>query len=248
MKLPQQARASVGVCVILLAWHLSTSKNNVLTPPLNDVLWSFLELLRSRILLKDAFASLFRVLAGVAISSLLAAVLGLVAVYWRSFPDYLSGGIELFRPIPPIAWTPLAIVAFGVGTQPAIAIVALGAFFPIWLGIQQGLMEVKRSHILAAESFGCGKLLQLTDVIVPSALPYAFHGLRLGVGLGWFCVVAAEMMGASSGLGYGIQLFSLNIEMEKLYSYLLVIGMLGYVSNFLLQRIDLRLSHWRDDG
>lgn len=240
-------RSFVGLGVIVSAWFFLVPENFVLLPPLSEVAHTFNELLSQGPLVKDTIASLARVLAGVAIATVIALILGAITAYWRPFADFLSGGVELIRPVPPIAWTPLAIIAFGVGASPAIAIVALGAFFPIWLGIRQGLTEVRQSHLLAARSLGARWRVLMSDIIVPSVLPYAFHGLRLGMGLGWFCVVAAEMMGASSGLGYGIQLFSLNIEMPKLYSYLVVIGLMGYLSNSLLQIVDQRLSHWRGD-
>ncbi len=229
-------------------WFFLVPENFVLLPPLNEVVAAFAELWAQGLLLNDTIASLSRVLAGVAISTFISIVLGLITASWRGFADFFSGGIELIRPVPPIAWTPLAIIAFGVGARPAIAIVALGAFFPIWLGIKQGLGEVQRDHILAARSLGARWRALMVDVVVPSVLPYAFHGLRLGVGLGWFCVVAAEMMGASSGLGYGIQLFSLNIEMPKLYCYLVTVGVMGYTSNALLQIFDAKLSFWRSDA
>lgn len=230
---------------MLAVWYSIVPEGYVLIPTLAEVAHTFTDLLRAGILLKDAWSSLTRVLVGVGISTVIAIALGLISVYWKPFPDFLAGCVELVRPVPPIAWTPLAIIAFGIGTGPAVAIVALGSFFPVWMGIQQGLKEVNPLHVLAAGSLGCSRWTLLADVIVPSILPYAFHGLRLGVGLGWFCVVAAEMMGASSGLGYGIQLFSLNIEMPKMYSYLLTIGALGYLSNALLQNVDSRLNRWR---
>ena len=239
-------RGLIGLLVVLGSWHAMVPDGIALIPTLTEVVTTFLQFTISGTLPSDTISSVIRVMTGVLISTVFATALGLISVYWKSFPDYLAGCVELVRPIPPIAWTPLAIIAFGIGTRPAVAIVALGAFFPVWLGIQQGLKEVNPSHVRAAGSLGCGQWMLLTDVIVPSILPYAFHGLRLAVGLGWFCVVAAEMMGASSGLGYGIQLFSLNLEMSKMYCYLLTIGALGYLSNALLQNIDSRLNRWRD--
>ena len=115
-------------------------------------------------------------------------------------------------------------------------------FCPTWFGVLQGLKEVREQHLRAAYSLGCSRILLVTDVIVPSVLPYFVHGLRLGVGLGWFCVVAAEMMGASTGLGYGVQLSSLNLEMERLYVYLFVIGLIGLASNWLLLALDRQVT------
>ena len=239
-------RSLIGLLVLLAVWVLFESSAGVLLPPLGDVISNIVDLAFRGWLLQDILASLYRVTAGVCVSFLLASLMALVSVYWKAFPDYVAGGVEVLRPVPPIAWVPLALVALGVGDKPAIAIVALGAFFPIWLGMVQGIRNVNPSHLHAAASMGCNQRLLLTNVIIPSALPDIAHGLRLGVGLAWFCVVAAEMMGAASGLGYGIQLFSQNLEISRMYVYLLTIGLLGYFSNMLLEHVSARLNSWRD--
>ncbi|GMR05687.1 MAG: hypothetical protein BMS9Abin25_0262 [Gammaproteobacteria bacterium] len=239
-------RSLTGLLVLLVVWLLFESSAGVLLPPLGDVISSIFDLSVRGWLAQDILASVYRVAAGVFLSFLLASLMALVSVYWKTFPDYVAGGVEVLRPVPPIAWVPLALVAFGVGDKPAIAIVALGAFFPIWLGMVQGIRNVNPSHLHAAASLGCNHRLLLTDVILPSALPDIAHGLRIGVGLAWFSVVAAEMMGAASGLGYGIQLFSQNLEISRMYVYLLTIGLLGYFSNMLLEHISGHLNSWRD--
>ncbi len=233
--------------MFFFAWHLASKTGNILLPPLSEIMNQFSRLLSSGILLTDTADSLLRVLGGLAVSCLVAIALGIATVFWRPLSQYLHGVVELLRPIPPIAWVPIAIIAFGIGTGPAIAIVALGSFFPIWLGIQQGLDEVRRSHMSAAMSLGASRFLMLVAVTVPSALPYFLHGLRLGVGIAWFCVIASEMAGSSSGLGYGVQLLSMNIEMSKVYCYLLAIGMVGLASNTLVLYLYKRVSHWKEN-
>ncbi|MCK5359633.1 MAG: ABC transporter permease [Gammaproteobacteria bacterium] len=238
-------RSLTGLMILFLAWVLVEPTAGVLLPPLKEVIASLADLAQRGWLIDDVLASLYRVVVGVCLSFLLASFMGFIAVYWKTFPDYIAGGFEIIRPVPPIAWVPLALIAFGVGDKPAIAIVALGAFFPIWLGMVQGIRNVNPSHLHAAASLGCTRRLLLTDIIIPSALPDIAHGLRLGVGLAWFCVVAAEMMGAASGLGYGIQLFSQNLEISRMYVYLLAIGLLGYLSNVLLESVADYLNGWR---
>jgi ABC-type nitrate/sulfonate/bicarbonate transport system permease component len=218
-----------------------------LLPPLMEVGTAVWKLLASGPLIEDASASIERVLSGVGISVCLSLTLAVGTALHRPIADYLHGVVELVRPVPPIAWTPIAVVSFGIGDRPAIAIVATGAFFPIWLGILHGLREVRPAHLAAAMSLGATRMRLIIEIIVPSVLPHAFHGFRLGMGLGWFCVVAAEMVGASNGLGFGIQLFSLNLEMEKLYAYIICVGVIGYISNVILLAIDRRLSLWREE-
>lgn len=234
----------LGVVILVVIWGTFVGTTHVALPPLSLVARDFGALVRSGALFADGLASLGRIGAGVAIATVVALLLAIPAALWPTFSYLFGGVIELIRPVPPLAWIPIAILAFGIGNEPAIAIVALGAFFPIWLGLQQGFTEVRGQHLLAARSFGANTRVKLFDVILPSVLPYAFHGFRLGVGLGWFCVVAAELMGANSGLGYGIQLNSLNLSMGKTYSYVVVIAALGAGMNFVLQSIEARVFRW----
>ena len=237
-------RPLIGIVIFLVIWHVASKDNHILVPPLLDILAEYLNLIRKGVMLEDIVASVLRIFIGILISTFIACLMGTFAFFWRPFSDYIYGLVELIRPIPPIAWTPIAIIAFGIGDLPAISIVVIGTLFPIWLGIKQGLDNVKESHTMAAGSLGASKFLMFSDVIIPSVLPYFLHGLRISVGLGWFCVIAAEMMGASSGLGHGVQLFSLNIEMPKVYCYLATIGALGLLSNYLAQSAIKSLIGW----
>lgn len=234
----------VGVLLVCLIWAVFVRPGGAFIPALSEVADDFVRMSRSGLLLKDTLASIARVLAGVGIATAVVVLLGILSVAVKEFGFLLGGPVEVLRPVPPLAWVPIAILIFGVGDAPAIAIVALGAFFPLWLGMQQGFSEVRAQHLLAARSFGASGRIRLTDVIIPSVLPYAFHGLRLGLGLGWFCVVAAEMMGANTGLGYGVQLFSLNLELGKTYVYLLAIGLLGAAMNYGMRAVEDRIFQW----
>jgi ABC-type nitrate/sulfonate/bicarbonate transport system permease component len=234
----------LGILLLALLWWRATPARNAFVPPLASVVREASALARSGALRRDAMASVGRVLPGVGIALVAAALLASLGAASKSLGALTDGILELLRPIPPIAWAPIAILALGIGDAPAIAIVTLGAFFPIWLGMQQGFRAVRLQHLQAARSFGAGRLLLATDILFPSVLPYALHGLRVGLGTGWFCVVAAEMMGAQSGLGYGVQLFSLNLELGKTYTYLLAIGALGALMNALLRALERRSGRW----
>ena len=220
MKDRERSYGLLGIALVVVVWMLAVPPGGVFVPALREVWDAFQDLTQRGALLRDLGDSLQRVLVGVLAAALLACTLATAAAFSRPFGYIVNGPIELLRPIPPIAWVPIAIILFGVGDPPAIAIVTLGAFFPIWLALLRGLADVRDEHLLAARSLGASELACFTRVVVPSVVPYAFHGLRLGVGLGWFCVVAAEMMGAQTGLGHAVQLFSLNLELGKTYAYL----------------------------
>lgn len=236
----------LGIALLGAAWGLLVPSGHPLVPPLAGVVREVVALARDGVLLLDVGTSLARIVPGVALAVLLALFLAAVTTGASAIGHMLGGVVEVLRPIPPIAWIPVAILVFGIGSAPAVAIVTLGAFFPIWFGVRQGLDNVRSRHLQAAKSLGATRWILIRDVAVPSMLPSALHGLRLGVGFGWFCVVAAEMMGARSGLGYGVQLFSLNLELEKTYGYILVIGLLGASMNFLMRALEVRLTHWQD--
>jgi ABC-type nitrate/sulfonate/bicarbonate transport system permease component len=233
-----------GCLLVLVLWSFGARSYQPLLPPPSAVAANLLYLAAEGPLGEDVWASVTRVLGGVGIALLVTVLLGLGAALWPPFERIIAGPIELARPVPPIAWVPLAIMAFGVGPRSAIAIVTVGAFFPMWLSVARGLREIQKVHVLAARSLGAGPGILLSDIVLPSVLPHLLHGLRLGVGLGWFSVVAAEMMGAPNGLGRGIQMFSLNIEVTNLYAYILTTGAIGFACNSILFALERRAGHW----
>ena len=241
-------RPLVGCALGFLLWAGLAGQGSLLAPSPAEVVGSLVDLGLHGPLAEDALTSIWRVSAGVFVAAAAVATLLTVAALWPPFADYLQGPIEVIRPVPPIAWVPLAILMFGIGQDAAIAIVCLGAFFPLWLSALGGLRQVRRSHTLAARSLGAGPGLLLSDVILPSLAPTFLHGLRLAIGLGWFSVVAAEMMGVSSGLGHGIQLFSLNLEIDKLYAYILAVGVIGFTLNLGMTAMERSVGHWQAAG
>ena len=228
-------------------WYAVSTPDQPLLPLPGRVLAELWNLTTTGVLIRDASVSLLRVLCGVGIATAAALMLGVLAAAWHGFAEIVSGPVELLRPIPPIAWTPLAIMVLGVGNASAIAIVAAGAFFPVWLGIMQGQSEVRTQHLMAARSLGANWRTLAVAIVWPSMAPYVLHGLRLGIGLGWFCLVAAEMMGASSGLGFRLQVFGLNLQISRFYAYLIVIGALGFALSALLGVMTRRIVRWRGD-
>lgn len=234
----------LGLAIFFGAWWLWSG--SVLLPDLASILDQFGRLILKGRLLADVIASFGRVLAGLAIAISLGLALTLLTILCRPAGYAIYGITEMLRPVPPIAWTPIAISFAGIGNAPAIAVVALGAFAQIWFALIHAIDEVQWQHIWAARSFGATKAALIRHVYVPSMLPRFLAGLRLGVGIGWFSVVAAEMMGISSGLGHGVLLYSLNIEMEAVYAYVLTIGAIGFVANsVVLHASEALIKHTR---
>ena len=191
--------------------------------------------------LKDVSASLAVFSAALRIAALIAPPLALLLGYFWLLRSLILPLITLIRPIPPIAWIPLAILWFGLGDPPSYFITALAAFFPIFLSSFAGAQALQEEHVNAARSLGAKTGALLTLIMLPSALPQIVTGLRIGLGQAWMAVVTAELIAAQSGLGFMIQASRLNLETSRVLVGMTLIGILGATMTALLGLIERRL-------
>ena len=221
------------IFIILLAvWQflgMSGYIRTELLPMPTDVLTAFIQMASSGVLLVDSIASVKRVLIGFVIASFLGIVAGMLLASFNRAANYLTPLIELLRPIPPIAWIPIAILWFGIGDNPAFFLVALGAFFPVFSNTYEGVKNIQKTHIHAAKSLRANKMMMLFDVLLPAALPSILIGLHIGLGFAWMVVITAEMVGAASGLGYMIQLNRIMLQTQFVIVGMIVIGLIGFL-------------------
>src|SRR4030042_715565 len=173
------------------------------------------------------YASLKRVFLGFVISFAVAVPVGLLMGRLMGAAAVGRPIVELFRPIPPLAWIPLFMVLFGIAWGP-VGIVFLGIFFPILLNVIFGARSVEPVIIDAAKTLGASRANIFIKVVLPSTLPYMMTGIKVGLGIGWICFVAAEMLGAVGG-GVGYYIFSMaNIASnDYMFGGMLVIGLLS---------------------
>jgi ABC-type nitrate/sulfonate/bicarbonate transport system permease component len=232
-----------GCIALIVVWAVAPSHGDPV-PPLGDVLARGKAMLVNGRLAGDLGASLMRVALGGA-AALGGALLFCGLAASRQVRLFLLGPLELARPIPPIAWIPLMIVLFGVGEPSSVAIVTLAAFFPMALAVLLAFDEVDRDYVLAARTAGAGVPQLIRYVYAPAMAPTLIVGIRLGIGLGWFSVVAAEMVGTIGGLGYGIQVSALNLDMESFFVYLTLIGASGYLMNAALLALESAACPWK---
>lgn len=238
------------VLLFLLSWQVAASFgvwNVQLLPSPSSVLTAGARLIASRTLLNDAAVSVFRVLSGFGLAAVVGVVLGVALGTRLQLAGPLRQLIELLRPIPPIAWIPLAILWFGIGNWSSIFIVAVGAFFPIFINTFDGILSVQSAYVNVAYSLGAGRRLLLTDVLLPAALPQILTGMRVGLGIAWTSVIAAELVGAQSGLGYMIQFNRLLLQMENVVAGMVTIGLIGLAMNKLSYRLERYLAPWSAD-
>jgi NitT/TauT family transport system permease protein len=191
------------------------------------------------------WASLVRVFAGFAVASITGAALGLVLGLKRPLYEATKIVLEPVRFIPPIAWIPLAIVLLS-GFSRYVFIIWIGAFFPILVGTMAGIMRVSPLLVDVSKVFGARRLFVVLRVVVPGALPEIVAGMRIGLGVGWMCIVAAEMIGGESlGLGRLMMNYSELLRVDMVIVGMIAIGVIGYATNEALILAERRLFPWR---
>lgn len=234
--------------IVLVTWQsvvsLQLFSEMILVPPLT-VMTTLAELARSGELYKNIMYSLQRVLTGFLLGASSGFFLGLV-MGLSSFLDRLVGPlIKACKQVPQFALMPLIILWFGIDEVSKVVFISIGAFFPMVFNTYQGVRDIPKKYCELARVFNYTKFRYLTKVILPGAVPSIITGVRHSLGLSWMFVVGAELFGSESGVGYMMvwarQLFQIDIVMVGL----LVIGVIGFVMNVILQMIEKRLLRWR---
>lgn len=192
-------------------------------------------------------ASMKRVFLGVAAAFLVGIPLGMLMGHWRRMGEFLSPFVDIIRPIPPLAWVPLAILWFGIGDGSATFIIFLGAFFPMLLNTITGVLSINRRIIEYSITLGAGKRDLFLKVLVPGAMPSIITGTRIGLGIGWMTLVAAEFTGVKSGYGLGYMIMvARDIQRaDQIIAGMVVIGVTGYAMDLALRTAEQKLLRWR---
>src|SRR5262245_11506097 len=242
-------RKFLGIGLLIIAWQALAASdvvNPFLLPPPSRLVSTFWDMLIDGSLLVHAASSLERVVVGFAIAAIVGMVLGVVLGWWPAISEQLMPVVEAVRPIPPIAWTPLAILWFGIGNAPSYFLVFIGAVFPVFINTFSAVRNIDRTQINAALCLGAGPALLFRDVLIPASLPIIFPGLRIALGVGWMCVVAAELIAAQSGLGYMIQQNRVLLQTQNVVTGMIIIGLVGYAMSALMERAERRLIPWME--
>lgn len=206
------------------------------------------QLLKSGELLEHSLASLERILYANLLALGLAVPLGLALGLSTAAEDFLGGILSVFRPIPPLAWVPLSILWFGIGTLSVVFITFLAAFFALLINTTAGARSVDKTMLRAAASLGASRNRTLLKVVLPSVLPYIFTGTRIAIGVSWMSIVAAELIAASSGLGYMISFYREVLRTDIVIVGMLTIGVIGLGIDICSRWLEARLLPWREFG
>lgn len=254
MRLLKQKSGELGFAivsifgVVALWWGLSAGglMNPVLLPSPVDVAEAFWAAASDGSLLTHIYASMRRVLQGFLLGFIVAVPVGAFMSHSRLSTLLLDPIIEFLRPIPPIAVIPLAILWFGIGDFSKVFIIAYGAFFPILVNTLSGFSSVDKVLIRAAKTLGANQWHVFRDVILRSALTHIIVGARLGVGMAFIVLVAAELIASSEGLGFMINDARYNFRTDRVFVGIIVIGFLGLFLNKTLLFAEKRLLRWQE--
>jgi len=170
--------------------------------------------------------------------------LGMAMGWWRVVYDQVNPIIEILRPIPPLAWIPLSILWFGLGDEQNEFIIFLGMFFPILVNTLVGVKNIEPNLIRAARSLGAPERKVLLRIVLIGALPQIITGVRIGLGVGWMALVAAELVGANSGLGFLINDARSMLRTDTIIVGMLTIGLIGLLIDTIILVLSRRLLPW----
>jgi NitT/TauT family transport system permease protein len=245
----KNALPSMTLIALLIAlwWVVVVQTDSLIFPTPWQVVTGTMELAADGTLWEHIGASLFRVGTGFLIAVLVAVPMGL----WMGRVDAvyrtLNPVFQIMRPISPIAWIPLAILWFGVGDVSPIFLIFIAAVFPMIVQTASGVHTIERRYLHAAENFGVSRSTLFRQVIVPAVLPEIVVGMRIGLGVAWLVVVAAEMIALRSGLGYLI-IDSRNAgnRYDLVIAGMIIIGLIGLMLDGLMRLLEgLKSVRWR---
>ncbi|NRR28745.1 ABC transporter permease [Oxalobacteraceae bacterium] len=250
-KAARWTRRIVSLALCLLAWHWAATQHLNLglvtfqnVPPPAEVASAGWALLQSPLLLTHLKASLLRVFCGFLLAGVAGIGLGLLVGRSRWLEDLLMPPLEMLRPIPAVAWIPLAILMFPSSELSMIFITFTGALFPILLNTVHGVENIDPRLIASARSLGGGQRAIFTEVILPGAAPSIVTGLSIGMGTAWFCLVTAEMISGQFGIGYYTWASYTIQNYAEIVVGMLAIGLLGMGSSSLVKRIGQAWMPW----
>jgi ABC-type nitrate/sulfonate/bicarbonate transport system permease component len=235
--------AAIGVIAVWWAVVLIVKPDKSLLPSPLLTAQTFVHLIANGELPNDAAHSVFRVVAAWLLAAVVAVPLGFAMGRWRRIERLLDPVVELFRPISPLAWIPLAILWFGIDEGGKIFVVFIGTFFPILLNTIAGVKNVDPVLVRAGRILGCDNHASLfRKVVFPAALPQVIVGLRISFGTGWAAIIAAELVAARSGLGYLISNGMEVLRSDFVLVGMVSIGVLGVLFDSVFRWIDRRYN------
>lgn len=242
----------LGILGVLAIWATLTATNLVDTRTLPSPIellghaWKLtVDGYRGTPLFSHVLVSVRRTAIGFTLAILVGVPLGLAMGRFRRVGEILGPIFSLLRPIPPIAFIPLAVLYLGLGEASKIVLIFLAPFMFIVLNAEAGVRSVSQSWIRAGEMLGFSKGQLFTHVILPGSLPSVMVGVRTGAAVSWALVVAAELISAQAGIGYMVASAGSFFDLKSIYVGIIVIGLIGFLLDIAVRAIEKRLLHWQ---
>lgn len=198
------------------------------------------------LLQQDIVATTLRVIEGFVLGSIVAIVLGTLTGLSRRTSEALEPTLQALRTVPTLAWAPLLLLWLGIDEAPKITLVAIGAFFPVYVNLVAGISGVDRKLVEVARVFDLNGSAIARRVVLPAALPDLLTGLRLGATQAWLFVVVAEFFGSSEGLGFRLTDSLQSTRVDLMFVALVALAILGKLTDSVLRAIERRALAWRD--
>ncbi len=231
--------------LLALAWEaiarLEIVSSSAL-PPLTSVIASWFELMQSGELITNGASSLYRAAAGLGLSIVIGAILGIVMAWWRPVNALLSPIVEVFYPMPKSALIPVTVLWLGFGDGSKILLIFLGCMLPVTIGAFNGARSSDQALVWSARSMGANRLRMLWDVVLPSALPELLNGIRTALALSFILLVSSELIVARQGFGYLIGFLGANGSYEPMFAVVLTVALLGFAADRVYQAIVRRAA------
>jgi ABC-type nitrate/sulfonate/bicarbonate transport system permease component len=231
---------------VVVVWQLAALRGlpeYVLSPL--QIMRFFAQALGTAELYEHIWASLARSLPGFAIGTFLGAALGLAAGVARWFDRLLSPAVFLTYPVPKIVMLPIFMIWFGIGDLSKVLIIALACFYPVFINAYYGVRQTRTILVWSALNMGAGRWRVFRKVVLPSAAPMIFAGMRVALALSFIVMFAAEMINAHSGLGHLIRVAENSLRFDLMYVSLVTIAILGYAGDRLVRFAHSRLLAWQ---
>lgn len=234
--------------MLILIWQYAVTEGGVspiLLPTPHAIFDNFVEQAKDGMLWSDIISSLSSVLRGYLAGAILGLLFGIFMGFSARVNKFFNIMFNAIRQIPGLAWFPLIILWFGIGDTAKIVLVARGTFFPILVNTIDGVQNTNQAYLELSQLYKVKKWDIIRKIYIPSAIPFVCAGLRLGAGMAWTSVVSAEMLGATSGLGFRITTSQQLMHSDIMVVDIIVIGILGWLLDAGLRKVTARFEKWK---
>lgn len=241
-------RALLGLVLLALVWEFVPLLGLVdphFVTPLHQVLEAWWQMAKDGELWQQTRPSLIRIVSGFVLAVVIGIPLGAIIAWYRMVREVATPVLEIFRNTAPLAILPVFVLVLGIGEVSKVAIVCYACLFPILLNTVSGITHVDKQLLRTARVLGLSPVKTFIKVALPAALPTIFTGIRLAGGASVLVLIAAEMVGATAGLGYFIDYAQENYQIPQMYAAILTTAVLGLVVNYGLIWLEKRFSRWR---